>query len=503
MWEKCFVAFIKVAHCLIIPAADCRDSQHCTDCDQSTGNCNTECSAGYFGLKCNSVCNKNCKLGKCHLTVTGNDDCTHGCVPGYQGSSCNIPCDSPGGTCTACPGGCDGGYCQLGSSCVSGCVDSYYGTGCKNCSSRCKSCNRITGTCDECHPPNFGPDCEYSCANCFGSCRYGCLQGCVKGFYGYLCDSKCSANCRPPPSTTTIEDGDTQRPECHQKDGVCSHGCADGWFGPQCFYSCNANCKNGRCGSVGDCVDGCQDGWYGPQCSSPCSSKCMNGKCNATGVCVDGCVAGYTGRDCRLCTAGFHGHSCNYTCDVCLDGLCDQMSGTCVIGCNTTGLDCDPACSNNCTVADCVTGSCNQDESGDYIAILAGVPTTSVVVVVVILLAACLCYTRRSTTSDHEVKSGPDTSSSVQCQKLKDLDLDLDLYAVCTGNDYCEITNEDVDRARAARKQEQEEFLCVMPVLADCFHDEDGDDGLESYSRLLPGVGDPNAVVTYVSPIEE
>ncbi|XP_071098520.1 platelet endothelial aggregation receptor 1-like [Haliotis cracherodii] len=122
MWIACLLA--------VTEADPCIDNQHCSDCDNTTGNCLTECDTGYFDQKCSSVCSGNCKNKTCIVSTNGSGNCTDGCVPGYQGASCNIPCDSPGGNCTACPGGCDGGYCQLNTSCVSGCVDSYYGTDC-------------------------------------------------------------------------------------------------------------------------------------------------------------------------------------------------------------------------------------------------------------------------------------------------------------------------------------------------------------------------------------
>ncbi|XP_046546535.1 cell death abnormality protein 1-like isoform X2 [Haliotis rubra] len=123
--------------CLAIcsAATRCRHHQHCSDCDNTTGYCTTDCDRGYYDQKCRSACSKNCRNNTCITSNSGSENCTDGCVLGYQGRGCNIPCDSPGGNCTACPGGCDGGYCQLGSSCVSGCVDSYYGTDCKTCES--------------------------------------------------------------------------------------------------------------------------------------------------------------------------------------------------------------------------------------------------------------------------------------------------------------------------------------------------------------------------------
>ncbi|XP_048251554.1 scavenger receptor class F member 1-like isoform X1 [Haliotis rufescens] len=165
----------------VSPAPPCKENQHCSQCDSTTGYC-LECTAGYYDTRCSSVCNKNCLKKKCTLSSNGNGNCTDGCVSGYQGTACNIPCDNPGGTCTACPGGCDGGYCQLGSSCMSGCVDSYYGTGCKTCSSRCKSCNRMTGECTECHAQYVGPTCECPpCNGTYDDCEMG---GCKHASYG-------------------------------------------------------------------------------------------------------------------------------------------------------------------------------------------------------------------------------------------------------------------------------------------------------------------------------
>ncbi|XP_046544290.1 multiple epidermal growth factor-like domains protein 10 [Haliotis rubra] len=173
-----FFVFLSIAFMVIATkAGPCLDNQHCSDCDNTTGHCLTECDTGYFDLKCFSVCDGHCKGYLCNQSADGSGRCTEGCVPGYQGQRCNIPCDSPGGNCTACPGGCDGGYCQLGPSCVSGCVDSYYGNSCYN---------------------------------------------------------TCSTNCRRNPFTLEDQSSVMTQSDCHRKSGECIFGCKHGWHGPRC-----------------------------------------------------------------------------------------------------------------------------------------------------------------------------------------------------------------------------------------------------------------------------
>ncbi|XP_046547255.1 multiple epidermal growth factor-like domains protein 6 [Haliotis rubra] len=303
----------------------CSVNHHCSDCDR-TGYCRTDCDTGYFDQTCSSVCSKTCRNYSCRLSTSGVGDCTDGCVPGYQGPECDIPCDSPGGSCTPCRGDCDGGYCQLGSSCVSGCVHSYYGTDCKSCSSGCKSCNRMTGSCRECHPGYFGPNCGYSCDHCLGSCEHGCTEGCLSGFYGVFCDKTCSDKCGPDPNIST------NKPLLAPNTGV---------------RDCHRD--------SGDCIHGCDEGWHGRQCSSVCGSNCRNSKCHIdTGSCTDGCAN------------GFYGGRCQLTCNVCLGGVCDQKTGTCSNGCHLTGGRCDSTCTSNCSVEECLRlehcnrGNCNN-----------------------------------------------------------------------------------------------------------------------------------------------
>ncbi|XP_067653961.1 scavenger receptor class F member 1-like [Haliotis asinina] len=358
----------------------CKDNQHCSQCDRS-GYCLTDCDTGYFDRKCRSVCSKTCRNHSCRLSASGIGDCTDGCVPGYQGPGCNIPCASPYGNCTPCPGGCDGGYCQLGSSCVSGCVDSYYGTGCKSCSSRCKSCNRTTGSCRDCHPGYFGPNCVYSCDHCLGSCEHGCTEGCLPGFYGVFCDTTCSDNCGPDPNISTAKPlltPNTGVLDCHRYSGDCIHGCDEGWHGRQCSFPCSPKCSNLRCSSTGDCVDGCVSGYFDRDCK-PCPANCLHHKCQSdNGSCTDGCVN------------GFYGDLCHLTCEVCFDGVCDQKTGTCTNGCQLTGGRCDSTCSSNCSIEECLRLEHCNHEALRRIQI-ATLSTSILLVVVGAVLVAWMC----------------------------------------------------------------------------------------------------------------
>ncbi|XP_048248003.1 cell death abnormality protein 1-like isoform X2 [Haliotis rufescens] len=278
IWIACLVTATE--------ASPCKDTHHCSDCDGETGYCLTECDTGYWGLSCKSSCSKNCRNNTCVISRHGSANCTDGCVPGYQGINCNIPCDSPGGNCTACPGGCDGGYCQLGSFCVSGCVDSHYGTDCKNCSTGCTPCNRLAGTCEE---TSASPCKEtHHCSDCDGETGY-CRTECDTGYYGLSCKPTCSKNCR---NNTCV---------------VSSHGSAN-------------------------CTDGCVPGYQGINCNIPCDSPggnctacpggCDGGYCQLGSFCVSGCVDSHYGTDCKNCSTGCT--KCNRLTGT---GICEETSG--------------------------------------------------------------------------------------------------------------------------------------------------------------------------------
>ncbi|XP_046335418.1 multiple epidermal growth factor-like domains protein 10 [Haliotis rufescens] len=308
------------------------------------------------------VCSRRCRYHTCELVLDrGIETCTDGCIPGFQGPNCQRPCYSTKEHCTRCPGGCDGEYCQMGRTCFSGCSDSYYGAGCKfktskpenrkTCSSRCKSCNRITGTCEECQPPYSGLDCRSSCEHCVGGCESGCQQGCRQGFYGDNCTEACSDTCRADPSLSTDEqcpEGDSCTPECHSQTGECVHGCVDGWYGLKCSRKGNSNCTHQMCKHAGACIEGCAPGHFKSNCES-CLEQCLNITC-----------APSNGSCCNGCSNGLSGDKCNLSCSVCLDSI-DTYLSFCIPENNVTRYTCSNNYTNNGSLTNCSTGSCDTD----------------------------------------------------------------------------------------------------------------------------------------------
>ncbi|XP_067659858.1 scavenger receptor class F member 2-like [Haliotis asinina] len=355
-----------VAACIviIIQGAKCPDSHHCSECCEHTGRCKTQCHRGYFGPTCQEVCSKTCRYHTCEFVPDkGIERCTDGCIPGFQGLTCQRPCDTHHTGCTRC----DGEYCQVSGACFSGCRDSYYGAGCKACSSRCKSCNRITSTCEECHPPYSGAECGPSCENCVGGCESGCTQGCRHGFYGDDCKEACSDTCRPNPSLTTdgqCPDGESCPPECHSQSGECVHGCVDGWYGPKCSRRCSSNCQHQRCNQTGACDVGCEH--HMSSCEG-CLEQCVNLTCASSKA---SCC-----RDCNNDTSSC-GLSCN-GCTVCLDGVVTNSSDYNITSCN---------CTHNASSPDCPIGAC-----GTNVPLINTETVKYLVLAVICNLATALC----------------------------------------------------------------------------------------------------------------
>ncbi|XP_046348407.2 scavenger receptor class F member 1-like isoform X2 [Haliotis rufescens] len=376
---------ITVIAWMLIPTqgANCWSIQQCSECDAQTQGCLTECHRGYFGATYRDVCSTRCRNNTCHLLPDrGIGRCTYGCIPGFQGSNCQRPCYNNNGNCTRCPGGCDGEYCQMGGVCFSGCSDSYHGAGCRTCSSRCKSCNRITGTCEECQPPYSGLDCRSSCEHCVGGCESGCQQGCRQGFYGDNCTEACSDTCRADPSLSTDEqcpEGDSCTPECHSQTGECVHGCVDGWYGPKCSRRCNSDCTHQRCNRAGACIEGCAQRHIKYGCER-CLEKCLNLTCALN-----------IGPCCNGCNSGLAGDGCNLSCNLCQDDITDTSSSLCIPVYNITRYTCRYNCTNNASLSNCSTGSCDTDvqnpEASNTVTL-----TLVVLNIIIILVASFTCY---------------------------------------------------------------------------------------------------------------
>ncbi|XP_071115931.1 multiple epidermal growth factor-like domains protein 10 [Haliotis cracherodii] len=446
----------------------CLEGQHCSEC-RRTGYCKSKCFSGYFGVKCKARCRNSCLNGACESSETGLGRCTEGCASGYHGTYCTRPCARQEATCTKCGSECKEGYCQLASSCVDGCVDRYYGSDCENCSSRCKTCNRITGTCDECYPLYTGPDCHYS-----GLCETGCMEGCGRHVSGYFCVEVCSHNCR---LHTNMKETTRCLPP-----------------GRNASVYCTSECHN----QSGECLHGCVEGWYGPRCSSPCSAGCSDGRCDAAGACVDGCITGYSGE------------FCNETCEMCRGEVCDQKTGTCINGCDVSKHGCETSCTSNCSREYCDYNETCSDarptgisETGFGLNI--GLPTACVLFVLATLVLNYVCY-RKGQTKQRVNLANAECSPVVEYESW---------------HRYYDIEEGDLNVEEPAEGQGnlEEEPGLIMPVIADVFdpvpaivhRDEDmstessASSTIRSYTHLIPDVASnaPSTADGYISPEEE
>ncbi|XP_071085968.1 scavenger receptor class F member 1-like [Haliotis cracherodii] len=454
--------------------AGCTGGQHCSDCD-TAGKCSQDCDKGYFGLKCRSLCSTTCRYNTCTLVADrGIGRCTYGCVPGFQGTICDRPCDQVV-NCILCQGGCDGGYCQLGGACFAGCRDSFYGAGCKTCPSRCRTCNRMTGVCDECDPTHHGVNCEKSCENCAGSCESSCE--CVPGFYGDFCAETCSKTCRPKsvhkclpfPGMTS----DNCTGECQKHSAECLHGCVDGWFGPTCSSPCNPGCQHQRCNAESSCAEGCERHHFGPACE-PCPENCVNQTCDSNnGSCVAGC------RD------GLYGEHCNETCTLCPLGVCDQHTGICVTDCNVTQEGRQVNCTQPCSPPECSTGYRNSSLP-KWRHISTTTLTSVVCAVVFFVLVACsvcrVCF-RKGPCFQRANPSDTGTRNNV----LEQADAAYMEYQVL--HHYWEIREDAAEFGEEIRNQNHESSSdtsdAAMHVLADYFPGDAGDIGIEARGNAI------------------
>ncbi|XP_062577913.1 multiple epidermal growth factor-like domains protein 10 [Saccostrea cucullata] len=240
-----------------------------------------------------------------------------------------IPC--PGKFCEVC--GTDGVCLE--------CTNHRYGNQCeKSCSKSCVGgCNISTGQCYSCNPGQFSKGKE--CIPCPAKfCAYcgtdGICLECENHRYGYQCEKSCSDSCVGG---------------CNFSTGQC-YSCNRGQFskGKECIPCPAKFCA--YCGTDGICLE-CESHRYGYQCEKSCSESCVRG-CNiGTGQC-------YT------CSPDKFGIFCNETCGQCREEpnkeSCDDVTGTCVSGCERgfSGRLCDEECNGtsfgyNCNETCCKT----------------------------------------------------------------------------------------------------------------------------------------------------
>ncbi|XP_059176845.1 receptor-type tyrosine-protein phosphatase eta-like [Physella acuta] len=235
--------------------------------------CQTECSAGTWGVDCRNSCSVNC---------SNKDSCNHkdgtcdgGCVAGFKLPLCTEVCDNRtwGVNCSStCSTNCIDDVCNsVNGSCLKGCEQGYIG---HNCS-------------EECSAGTWGVDCRNSCSvNCSNknSCNHKdgtCDRGCMAGFKPPLCTEECDMgkygiNCTKTCNSNCIED------VCTTVNGTCSKGCKEGYKG----Y---------------DCSEKCDEGTWGSECKNNCSVNCLTSSCSHfNGDCIGGCARGYTLTNCSL-----------------------------------------------------------------------------------------------------------------------------------------------------------------------------------------------------------
>ncbi|XP_067684356.1 receptor-type tyrosine-protein phosphatase epsilon-like [Haliotis asinina] len=302
---------------------ECRCKDTYEVCDTRTGQCDSGCEDGWTGLDCHSVLKPNDdppelldrEYQKCQDGTYGFN-CTGRCGRCQSGQSCY----KIGGECESCAHGFKPPFCQV-------CEDYFYGEQCSSTCGHCRdnaNCNNVSGECpDGCEPGWQGMTCHHEC----DEGRYG--DGCAKAC------GRCAGTCSPV-------------------NGSCDQeGCRDGWTGQRCD-------------------EACPDGTFGQACSDQCG-QCLGGEvCDKeTGVCLGSwCERGWKGHRCLTdCNGtGFYGHNCNETCGMCIEELCDPITGECPRGCRIKYVGA------TCTVQ----GDGGLSEEGDADGIYVNVERTKV-----------------------------------------------------------------------------------------------------------------------------
>ncbi|XP_068129732.1 laminin subunit beta-4 [Hyperolius riggenbachi] len=321
---------------------------------------------GAVKCTCNSkgsVSNRCSEIGgrcQCKPNVVGSccDKCAIGSY-GFGPSGClGCDCHSSGSISTLCDqvtGQCACRKDIQGRRCDS-CLPGYYGfPNCRPCpcSGRSKTCDPVTGACEDCEGFSTGTNCEICLENYYGNPLLG--QPCQP----CMCPDSPTSNqynahsCQQDPITLEV---------------TCN--CLEGYTGKKCN-----ECPAGFYGNLEE----------GEECS-PC--QCNDnmdvtdpGSCDTlTGECLK-CLNNAYGPKCELCLPGYFGSGRHRNCTKCdcdvdgsINSLCDQVTGQCTCRSDIQGHRCDSClpgyykfpkckpcqCNGNSETCDPVTGACKD-----------------------------------------------------------------------------------------------------------------------------------------------
>ncbi|XP_045206721.2 multiple epidermal growth factor-like domains protein 10 [Mercenaria mercenaria] len=219
-------------------------------------------------------------------------------------------------------------------------------------------------------------------------CEVEVYEVCPSGFYGDLCEQSCG-HCL---------DDDI----CYGNTGKCPRDCAAGWHGDTCDIVCTAgtfgeNCdqacgyclNNASCNIInGSCPDGCDPGYKGDGCDMECTNGTYGSSCSETcGYCFNGTDCDVTSGNCSSCAAGYQGAMCKTDCEPpnfgpdclhvcnCLNNdTCDKTTGECPNGCAAgwEGLSCSSECQNFTFGLNC-SGMCGKCLNNEICDIISGI----------------------------------------------------------------------------------------------------------------------------------
>ena len=376
-------------------------------CLMANGKC--ECKTGFAGFDCSVDCKGGAGTpcsdhGTCSEGATGDGSCT--CDTGFTGSDCSIECR--GGAAAPCN---NHGTCLPDGSCQ--CYADwnrgfYQGASCDKCQSQFSGPNclkpcihgvSVNNVC-QCHPGYANANCTLECAGfktagyqevCagHGTCNDGNTGdgtcACTPGYVGLFCNLQCPGITQGNPCTGHgVCDVTTSNCICDDNAGGhwagvdCGH-CAEGYFGSACDMTCpsllphpilctghgecdplrvTCNCFQNSTNGFWDEFDcrQCSSGFWGTSCENECTGGACK-PCSGHGACYDGwcsegtcetwrgscnctqnSVDGYwTGTNCDACTVGYWSSTCTAECPGGVTNVCSGR-GVCSQGQYGTGL---------------------------------------------------------------------------------------------------------------------------------------------------------------------